>query len=558
MLLLNLALSFDNWWPTFWIKPDARLAPEFVLLWVVLLVAVGFRGRAPQALVGGLAAVYFVYVLGRYADVTAPALFGREINLYWDGAQLPRFLWVTAQDLPLWQTLGIGAAALLAIWGLYRVLGWAIGVVAHVAVPFALRSRTALALTGLAILLVIANTAGVRATWPVIAKPVTKSFVRQAVILRDALSPMRRALALPASPEFHSDLSALGGSDVELFFLESYGAFVFDDPAARDRLALARNALAQSVAANGRYVVSAFVRSPTFGGASDLAHLSLLSGIDLSDPLRHHLLLASDRPTLIQRFRACGYETYGFYPALSWEWPERSFYGYDHFVEARGLDYRGPEFGYWKIPDQYAIARFHELYPLRPDSPPRFVFFATINTHAPFRPLPPYQPDWSKLLSSEPYPPRDVERALADRIDWSDLRAPYVRSIEYTYRWLAGYVAQPRPRDFVLILIGDHQPMGSVTGEGASWQVPVHVVAANARLRERLVAAGFRPGIEPEQPALGGMHELTPLLLEAFDGRAGQGPQAVQVGRGAPHDAERPAGRCAGPPRQGRQAALGR
>ena len=87
---------------------------------------------------------------------------------------------------------------------------------------------------------------------------------------------------------------------MELFFLESYGAFVFDDPAARDRLALARNALAQSVAANGRYVVSAFVRSPTFGGASDLAHLSLLSGIDLSDPLRHHLLLASDRPTLIQ------------------------------------------------------------------------------------------------------------------------------------------------------------------------------------------------------------------------------------------------------------------
>ena len=177
-------------------------------------------------------------------------------------------------------------------------------------------------------------------------------------------------------------------------------------------------------------MISAFVRSPTFGGASDLAHLSLLSGIDLSDPLRHHLLLASDRPTLIQHFRACGYETYGFYPALSWEWPERSFYGYDHFLEARGLDYRGPKFGYWKIPDQYAIARFHDLYPVRPDSPPRFVFFATINTHAPFRPLPPYQPDWAKLLSSAPYPLRDVERALAERIDWSDLRAPYVRSID--------------------------------------------------------------------------------------------------------------------------------
>ena len=234
LLLLNLGLSFNNWWPTFWIKPDARLAPEFALLWVALLAAAGLRGRASQALIGALAAVYFVFVLGRYADVTAPALFGREVNLYWDGAQLPRFLWVTAQDMPLWQTLGIGAAALLATWGLYRLFRWAISVTAHTAVPFALHSRTALALTGLAIILVIANTAGVRATWPVISKPVIKSFIRQAVILREALSPMRRALALPASPRFQSDLAALGGSDVELFFLESYGAFVFDNPAARE------------------------------------------------------------------------------------------------------------------------------------------------------------------------------------------------------------------------------------------------------------------------------------------------------------------------------------
>ena len=75
----------------------------------------------------------------------------------------------------------------------------------------------------------------------------------------------------------------------------------------------------------------------------------------------------------------------------------------------------------------YAIRSYyvHELNPERPDSPPRFLFFATISSHAPFRPLPPYQPDWSKLLSAQPYAPADVTRALADRIDWTDLRAPY-------------------------------------------------------------------------------------------------------------------------------------
>ena len=84
----------------------------------------------------------------------------------------------------------------------------------------------------------------------------------------------------------------------------------------------------------------------------------MLSGLDLTDPLRHDLLLTTDRPTLITLFRANGYRTFGFYPALFWDWPERVFYGYDQFVEGRDLGYPGPEFGYWKIPDQYAAARF--------------------------------------------------------------------------------------------------------------------------------------------------------------------------------------------------------
>jgi hypothetical protein len=322
---------------------------------------------------------------------------------------------------------------------------------------------------------------------------------------------------LPPSPPFESDLGGLAGSDVKLFFLESYGAIAFDQPAWRAALAASRNALAGRIETSGRRVVSAFVRSPTFGGASDLAHLSLLSGIDLGDPLRHDLLLTTGRPTLLSHFRARGYETYGFYPGLSWEWPERAFYGYERFVEARDLGYPGPEFGYWKIPDQYAIARFDQLHPVLPGSPPRFVFFASINTHVPFRPLPPYQPDWKKLLSPEPYERPEVARALADKIDWTDLAAAYVPSIEYTYRWIEGYLAQPAGRDFLLVLIGDHQPLGAVTGEGQPWDVPVHVIGPNSGVMERLVETGFRPGLEPARPVLGGMHELTRLLLDAFD-----------------------------------------
>ena len=100
------------------------------MLWVVLLLTVHLRGRVSERMLGGLAAVYLLYVIGRYADVTAPALFGREINLYWDGAQLPRFLWVTARSDSVWHALGIVSVTLLALWGLFRILRAALTVVA--------------------------------------------------------------------------------------------------------------------------------------------------------------------------------------------------------------------------------------------------------------------------------------------------------------------------------------------------------------------------------------------------------------------------------------------
>ena len=519
LLLLNAALSFENAWPTPGIKVDSRLAPEFVGLWVVLLLAVRVSGAPARRLTRSLAVVYALLVIGRYADVTAPALFGRSINLYWDGAQIPRFLAVAARHLALWQQMAVVLGVALFLWALYRLLRLAIDVAARDAAPFALRSRTALGVTAAAVALVAANTAGVEATWPVVSRPVTPTYLRQANLLLTAFSPTRLAVALPPSPAFESDLAALQGVDVKLLFLESYGATAFDDPEAHRRLAAAREALARRIAATGRQVVSAYVRSPTFGGASDLAHLGLLAGIDLSDPLRHDLLLTTERPTLISLFRSRGYETFGFYPALTWDWPERVFYGFDRFLEGRDLGYQGPRFGFWRIPDQFSIARLDQLHPVRPDSPPRLLFFPTIASHLPFRPVPPYQPDWSRILSSHPYDDAEVTRSLADQIDWTDMFPAYVRVIEYTYVWLAGYLEQPSPRDYLLILIGDHQPVSSVGGPDAPWDVPVHVITSNAELLRRFTARGFRPGLEPERPVLGAMHELTQVLLDAFDGR---------------------------------------
>ena len=72
-----------------------------------------------------------------------------------------------------------------------------------------------------------------------------------------------------------------------------------------------------------------------------------------------------------------------------------------------------------------------------------------------------------------------------------------------------------------MILIGDHQPPAVVSGEGASWDVPVHVIVNRANHRavlDRLRARGFRDGLVPRHPKISKMHELTPVLLDAFSG----------------------------------------
>lgn len=517
---LNTLLSMNNVWPTPWIVPDHRLAPEFVGLWLLLLVIVAWSGRPGARTLDLLAAVFLVLVLGRYLDVTVPALFGRPVNLYWDTLQLPRFIDVASQAYSGWVLAAVPGVALLALYGLFRLVRAAIARLATHAAPWALGSGAGRFLSLVAALLVIANTAGVQATWPFVSRPVSPTYARQAGLLAAAFLPGAADRVLAASPAFDRGLDGLNGASVRIVFLESYGAVVYDDPQIAAWISGGHAGFQRRVRDTGRAVVSAVFRSPTFGGASDLAHLSLLSGLDLSDPLHHDLLLTTQRKTLLDQFEAHGYDTIGLYPALSWEWPERSFYGYGEFIDGPALAYRGPKFGLWWIPDQYALAHFESTRAQRAPGRPHLLFFATITSHIPFRPVPPVQDDWARLLTDDPFDAAEVERSLADEIDWADLREPYARTIDYAFRWLGSYLEQPWMGDDLLILIGDHQPVASISGPGASWDVPVHVISRDHALIERFRRAGFSDGLRPARRSLGRFDELTRLLQDVFDGGA--------------------------------------
>ncbi len=524
LLVLNALLSFGPWWPTPGVVLQARLAPELVALWLLLLWLVMRQRALSRRLLWALSALVFGLILGRYADVTAPSLFGRPINVYWDLPQLPRFLWVSAADHPAWLSLAVVAAVLAASWLLFVLVRWCLKTLLHTLVPWALRTFSAWVLSFCAALLVAAHLAWVPGTGRWVSNAVLPMFAQQAGLLWDAHAPGRLAYALPAITPPEDALgthgpavfSALAGRDVNIIFLESFGAVLYDHPQARAATEPARRALQDTLTTSGRHVVSGFFRSPTVGGASDLAHLSLLSGVDLSDARRHNLLLTTQRPTLLHLFKQAGYETFGVYHAVSWPWPEHAFYGFDTYIDGPALGYEGPPITFWKIPDQVALARYEQLFPRTSTSAPRVLFFATISSHFPFSPVPPYQPDWQRALTASPFDAADLQAVAEHRVNWLNMRSDYLATVNYVYRWLDGYFALPEPRESITVLVGDHQPTANITGERAPWDVPVHIISRDPALLERFKAQGFTEGLSPDRKVLGGLHHLTSLLLGGF------------------------------------------
>jgi hypothetical protein len=258
------------------------------------------------------------------------------------------------------------------------------------------------------------------------------------------------------------------------------------------------------------------VDSPTFGGASWLAHVSLMTGIEARDEGANQAVMSRARDTLVSTFGRAGYRTVALMPGLSFAWPEGAFYGFDRIYDITALDYTGPRFGWWSVPDQFAMARLDALEPGGASGQPLFVFFPTTNTHAPFGPTAPYQPDWARLVTGHPYAESDVTRAQAREPDYFDLAPSYVHAVSYTLETLGGYLRRHSTRDLVLVVVGDHQPAAVVSGEGASWDVPVHVVSSRPGVLAALTARGFQAGVTPVRQAIGPMHGLLPTLLASF------------------------------------------
>jgi hypothetical protein len=517
LLVLDVSLSFGSLWPTPLIRWTGQLSVECAVMLLGLTLAWHLRGRPAAWALRILAGFWMLLVLGRYATVTSSALFGRDINLYWDSRHFSAVAAMLARVATPLELAGVGLAAVGIPLAVYALLRWSLG---HVSAGMAgVTARRAIAGGCLATIAFFAFERLAKDQYATLymPSPIVSTYLRQAGMVADVLLG-RGAHAVGEGPSLPAQLSAIDGADIVLVFVESYGAVTYDNPTFSRALETPRARFLQQVHAGGLDVVSAFVESPTFGGSSWLAHLSFLTGVEVKDEGTNVRVMAQKRRTLVTALRERGYRTVAVMPGLQERWPEGAFYGFDRIYDTQQLAYTGPSFGWWPIPDQFALAQLEHLELEPRDRAPVFAFLPTTSTHTPFTPTPPYQASWPRMLTSQPYEEAEYQKAWAEPPDWLNLGPSYLRSMDYVLTALGGFMGLPRSRDVVLILIGDHQPPAVVSGEGAPWDVPVHIVSSRRAFLDALTAKGFSRGMHPRRAPLMRLHELTPALTSAMNG----------------------------------------
>lgn len=313
-------------------------------------------------------------------------------------------------------------------------------------------------------------------------------------------------------------LTALRGKDVFLTFVESYGRVAVDDPAIGPGVAKVLDDGMGRLTAQGYGARSAWLTSSTFGGASWLAHSTMLSGTDVDNPQRYRRLLASDRLTLPSLFGEAGWTTLGIMPSLDGDWPEEKLYGYDRVHQKPDFGYVGPHFGWSPMPDQYVLQKMRALELDEPGRGPVFAELALTSSHAPWAPLPKAVP-WESLGDGSVFDPMPAQGLLQSEV-WPEpasVKREYGHSIEYTLGALMSYVERYGDENTVLVVLGDHQPLPLVSGVDASRDVPVFVLAKDPAVLDAISGWGWDAGPRPSDAApVWGMWQFRDRFVAAF------------------------------------------
>jgi hypothetical protein len=512
------------------------LGPDYVLLrgegaaWLALeacvLVAVFAllpRTRSTAVVAAAAAVTVLVVFVLEIAETTTWLSLSRPLNLYMD-------VWLAdSVHHLLVGALGTVPAVVAEIFGLLALIGLGAGV-AFLLIPTRGEARGFFPRVGVVAGLVFVTVGfsldRVERLDARVDVPVVRLVRDQATRLSRALGERERfeadlARATDSYAGLPGLLDGLGGRDVILAFVESYGVSAIEDPRYAPVVGPRLDDLERRMAAAGLHVVSGRLVAPSQGGQSWFGHGSMLSGLWLDNQIRYDMMLSTGRETLIDDFERAGYRTAALMPAIRMAWPEGSRFGYEEIFAFGNIDYAGPPLNWVTMPDQFTWSFLQNTIRPRDPSRPLFTEIGLISSHAPWTPILPVLDDWDSIGDGSVFaawenagePPRELWRD-SDRV-----REHYALSVEYAVHAMTSYAERYVDEGTLLIVLGDHQPAPLVTGEGASWEVPVHVISGDAAVLKPFLEWGFASGAWPgEGETTVGMDYFRDWFVRAYSG----------------------------------------
>jgi phosphatidylglycerophosphate synthase len=321
-------------------------------------------------------------------------------------------------------------------------------------------------------------------------------------------------------------LTRLRGKDVLVVFVESYGRVAVEDSWFAPQVDRTLTGATAQLGRFGFQARSGWLGSPTFGGISWLAHSTLQSGLWIDSQQRYDQVLGTDRLTLAWAFRKAGWRTVDDVPSNWHAWPEgQRFYHYHRMYGSYDVGYAGPRLGYARVPDQYTLRAFDD-HELRARHRPVMAEIDLDSSHTPWTSIPRLVP-WNALGDGAIY---DSVRGAGVPYDTSLLstlahpraqQTRYARSIRYSLRSLVSFVHHAHDKNLVMVVLGDHQPNAAVSGNGASHDVPVSLIAHDPAVLRHISRWGWTSGLQPATttPTVP-MNEFRDRFLAAFGSRS--------------------------------------
>jgi hypothetical protein len=170
------------------------------------------------------------------------------------------------------------------------------------------------------------------------------------------------------------------------------------------------------------------------------------------------------------------------------------------------------------MPDQFSLQRFNELELQQQHRRPVMAELDLVTSHTPWAPLPTMVP-WRAIGDGSVFDGMPEQGDSATHV-WQDadrVRAAYGQSIEYTMSALTGFIDRYANRNTVLIVLGDHQPSSIVSGDGASHNVPISIIAKDPDVMKSISSWRWTNGLRPgRQTPTWPMDSFRDNFLSAF------------------------------------------